>query len=366
MKKYNTLAIIIASTLLNTNAFAANEYEFGGMTRVNYSYIDYNEASEDKLGDFKFEVAALSFNGERDDIGLSMEYRFRDDFDAIKHGYAYYKLDDNTTLKAGVAKVPFGNIGYISNSFWLSLQYYVGFEDDYDTGVSLEYRGDGYQTDVAFFKGAENGATSTKRFAADIFQGVVNGTEYNYEETNQFNLRHSIFTELFGIDFTIGASLEYGQMYDAANGSKEDRYAYAVHYEGSVDNWKVQAQYLKYDFDVASDYQNKVALSVVGATYEITSEASAFTFNLARKVDMGWGALTVYNDFNVLCPESDDFDKSYQNVTGISVGKGPVFAWFDFIVGKNMLWSSRSNHVGLEDQFDKWDKRININLGYYF
>ncbi|SDJ46426.1 hypothetical protein SAMN04488540_108122 [Ferrimonas sediminum] len=366
MNKYKTIALIVASTLFTTNSLAADNYEFGGMTRVNYSYVDYIEASKDKLGDFKFEVAAISFNGERDDIGLSMEYRFRDDFDAIKHGYAYYKLNDDTTLKAGVTKVPFGNIGFISNSFWLSLQYYVGFEDDYDTGFALEYKGDGYQTDLAFFKGAENSASSTKRFAADQYQGQVNGTDYNYEETNQINLRHSIFTDVLGIDSTIGASLEYGQMYDASNGSKENRYAYAVHYEGAIDNWKVQAQYLKYDFDVATEYQNKVALSLVGASYEIASEASAFTFNLARKADMGWGVMTVYNDFSALCPESEEFDNSYQNVTGMSVGKGPVFAWFDFIVGKNMLWSSRSNHVGLSDQFDKWDKRVNINLGYYF
>ncbi|MGK0411381.1 MAG: hypothetical protein ACJASB_003582 [Shewanella psychromarinicola] len=366
MNKTKIFTLLATATMLSSPAIAEDNYDIGGMVRANYAYVDYDDASQDKLGDMKFEVAAISFNGEKDDFGVSMEYRLRADFDAIKHGFAYYKPNDNTTIRAGIAKVPFGNIGYISNSYWLSLQYYVGFEDDYDSGFSVQYDGDGYRTDVAFFKGAENSASLTNRFAADLYTGNINGTEYTAEESNQVNLRQSFFVDTFGIKSTIGASVEYGQMYDNATGNNDNRYAYAVHYDGTMDAWNVQAQYLKYQFDTATSDQNAVAMSVCGGAYEIASEASAVTVNVSRKLTSAWGDLKIYNDFNVLMPEQDEFDNSYQNVTGISVANGPLFAWFDFIVGKNMLWSSRSNHVGLQDAFGDWDKKVNINLGYYF
>jgi len=154
-------------------------------------------------------------------------------------------------------------------------------------------------------------------------------------------------------------------MYDTATGNNDTRYAYAVHYDGTLNGWNVQAQYLKYEFDTAPE-QNAVAMSVVGAAYEVASEASAITANVSKTAELSWGTVKFYNDFNVLMPEHDDFDDSYQNVTGMSVANGPLLAWFDFIVGKNMLWSSRSNHVGLQDEFGDWDKKVNINLGYYF
>ncbi|RTR32262.1 hypothetical protein EKG39_11885 [Shewanella atlantica] len=365
MNNTSVFALICSAMMLSTPAIAESNYDMGGMVRVNYSYVDYDEASKDKYGDMKFEVAAFSFNGEMDDFGVSMEYRLRADFDAIKHGYAYYTPNDDTMIRAGVTKVPFGNIGFISNSFWLSLQYYVGFEDDYDTGFSVQFDGENSRTDVAFFKGAENSASMTNRFAADLYTGTVNGTEYTAEESNQINLRQSFFVDTFGIKSTIGASVEYGQMYDNATGNNDNRYAYAVHYDGTLNGWNVQAQYLKYEFDTAPE-QNAVALSVVGAAYEVASEASSITANVSKTAELSWGTFKFYNDFNVLMPEHDDFDDSYQNVTGMSVANGPLLAWFDFIVGKNMLWSSRSNHVGLQDEFGDWDKKININLGYYF
>lgn len=365
MKNATKLAVCISALLSSPFALANSHYDIGGMVRANYSYIDYDEASKDKGGDFKFEVAAISFNGEMDDFGVSMEYRYRDDFDAIKHGFVYYKPSEDITINAGVAKVPFGNIGFISNSFWLSLQYYVGFEDDYDTGVSLQYNGDSSRTDIAFFKNSETGASSTKQFATDLATGVINGTEYNAEETNQINLRHSVFFDAWGIQSTLGASVELGQIYDSKLGETDGRYAYAIHYDGKMGDWNLQAQWLSYQFDTQDD-RNTVAMGVVGATFETASEAQALTVNLAKNIDMSWGHIRAYNDFNVLMPEHSEFDDSYQNVTGFSVKRGPILAWFDFIVGKNMLWSSRSNHVGLKDAYDEWDKRIHINLGYYF
>jgi hypothetical protein len=58
-------------------------------------------------------------------------------------------------VQVGINQVPFGNPEFISNSFWFGVPYYLGFEDDYDTGIKTVYSNDGWGTEFAFYKNAE-------------------------------------------------------------------------------------------------------------------------------------------------------------------------------------------------------------------
>lgn len=365
--------VTIAIALSNSNAFAAeqeNTINIGGAVRVNYGYKDYDDTSKDKGGNLDFDMAAITFNGTKGNFGLAAEYRFTSDTNYIKYGYGYYDINPEWQLQFGINKVPFGNREFISNSWWFGLPYYLGFEDDHDVGLKAIYEKNGWHTDLAFYKNAEYGPTENKRYSTDLYTGTINGTEYNNEETNQLNVRQTYTTEYEGGSTTVGGSVQFGQIYNSKTGNNGDRYAVALHLDSIYKGWELQLQAMQYEYDAADTLDpNKIGVSVVSWQYEIASKGQAYNLNIAKTVDTSWGNIKFYNDFGLMTPDVDDdsYDNSMQNVTGMAISAGPTYTMVDFVMGKNMTFSTANNdHVGLPEAAGDWDKRININFGYYF
>ncbi|MCL1094486.1 hypothetical protein [Shewanella kaireitica] len=376
MNKSNrfVLSLVAAAIALSSSTAFAEQQEdginIGGAVRVNYGYKDYSEASKDKGGDLTFDMAAIKFNGKKGDWGLAAEYRFTSDTNYIKYGYGIYDFNPEWQLQFGINKVPFGNPEFISNSFWFGLPYYLGFEDDHDVGVKAIYESNGWHTDLAFYKNAEYGPTENKRYATDLYTGTINGTEYNNEETNQVNVRQTYTIEHNGGSTTLGGSAQFGQIYNNKTGNNGDRYAVALHLDSSFNGWNLQLQAIQYEYDAAdADDPNKIGVSVVSWQYEIASKGQSYSANIAKTFDTDWGSVKCYNDFGLMTPDvdDDDYDNSMQNVTGCAIAAGPTYTMIDFIMGKNMTFSTANNdHVGLPEMGNDWDKRVNINFGYYF
>ena len=368
------LSMVATAIALSSSAAYAEEQEdginIGGAVRVNYGYKDYSEASKDKGGDLTFDMAAIKFDGKKGDWGLAAEYRFTSSTDYIKYGYGIYNIDPEWQLQFGITKVPFGNRDFISNSWWFGLPYYLGFEDDHDVGVKAIYESNGWHTDFAFFKNAEYGPTENKRYSTDLYTGTINGTEYNNEETNQFNVRQTYTAEYEGGSTTMGGSVQYGQIYNSKTGNNGDRYAVALHLDSSYQGWNLQLQAMQYEYNAAdAEDSNKIGVSVVSWQYEIASKGQAYSANIAKTFTTDWGSVKCYNDFGIMTPDVDDdnYDNSMQNVTGCAISAGPTYTMVDFVMGKNMTFSTANNdHVGLPEMGDDWDKRVNINFGYYF
>ncbi|GIU19631.1 outer membrane beta barrel protein [Shewanella sp. c952] len=376
MNKSNRFVLSLVATaiaLSSSTAFAEQQEDginVGGAVRVNYGYKDYSEASKDKGGDLTFDMAAIKFNGKKGDWGLAAEYRFTSDTNYIKYGYGIYDIDPQWQLQFGINKVPFGNPEFISNSFWFGIPYYLGFEDDHDVGVKAIFESNGWHTDLAFYKNAEYGPTENKRYATDLYTGTINGTEYNNEETNQVNVRQTYTIEHNGGSTTLGGSAQFGQIYNNKTGNNGDRYAVALHLDSSYNGWNLQLQAMQYEYDAAdAEDPNKIGVSVVSWQYEIASKGQSYSANIAKTFNTDWGSVKCYNDFALMTPDvdDDDYDNSMQNVTGCAIAAGPTYTMIDFIMGKNMTFSTANNdHVGLPEMGNDWDKRVNINFGYYF
>ncbi|WP_394132296.1 hypothetical protein [Shewanella maritima] len=368
------LFVIIFSCLCVSQAYAADDSPDGidvsGTLRVNYAYIDYNQASKDKLGDFTFDMAAIKFDGKLGQWGLATEYRFYDGWQTLRYGYGFYDVNPQWQLQFGVTQKPFGNPGFISNSFWFGVPYYLGFEDDYDLGVKGVYQQGAWGTEIAVFKNGEFSASNNDRYSPDLYTGTVNGTEYYNEEINQFNLRQTYKISYEGGQTLFGGSVEVGQIYNSNTGNTGSRYGVALHMDSSYQNWNLQLQIMQYEHDAADAIDgNKIAVAAYNWQYEIASKAQAYSVNLARTFSTDWGSVKVYNDFGLVTPDVADnyYDDSYQNVTGAAISAGPTYTMIDFIIGKNMYASTGdNNHVGLPGNSDDWDKRVNINFGYYF
>ncbi|QYJ99534.1 hypothetical protein K0J45_01405 [Shewanella alkalitolerans] len=368
------LSMVATAIALSASTAYAQEQEdginVGGAVRVNYGYKDYSEASKDKGGDLTFDMAAIKFNGKKGDWGLAAEYRFTSSTDYIKYGYGYYNIDPDWQLQFGINKVPFGNRDFISNSWWFGIPYYLGFEDDHDVGIKAVYEKNGWHTDLAFYKNPEYGPTENKRYATDLYTGTINGTEYHNEETNQFNVRQTYTLEHEGGSTTLGGSVQYGQIYNSKTGNNGDRYAVALHLDSSYKGWNLQLQAMQYEYDAADAVDpNKIGVSVVSWQYEIASKGQAYSANISKTFNTDWGSVKCYNDFGVMTPDVADnsYDNSMQNVTGCAIAAGPTYTMVDFVMGKNMTFSTANNdHVGLPEVGNDWDKRVNINFGYYF
>ncbi|MGL5359745.1 MAG: hypothetical protein ACRDBI_08540 [Shewanella sp.] len=374
LSRFMLSAVASALALSSAASFAADTQEdginLGGAVRVNYAYRDYDDASKDKGGDLNFDMAAIKFDGKKGDFGLAAEYRFTSGTNYIKYGYGYYNVNPDWQLQFGINKVPFGNREFISNSYWFGIPYYLGFEDDHDVGLKATYEKNGWHTDLAFYKNAEYGASENKRYSTDLFTGEINGTKYSNEETNQFNVRQTYTAEHEGGATTFGGSVQYGQIYNSETGNNGDRYAVALHLDSSYKGWNLQMQAMQYEYDAADAIDsNKIGVSVVSWQYEIASKGQAYNINIAKTVNTDWGSIKFYNDFGIMTPDVDDdsYDNSMQNVTGMAISAGPTYTMVDFVMGKNMTFSTANNdHVGLPEMGNDWDKRININFGYYF
>ncbi|MCA1779837.1 MAG: hypothetical protein LC637_10765 [Xanthomonadaceae bacterium] len=125
------------SNLENVSDEWIQEIDFGGAVRLNYAWRDFDEQNKDRFGDFEFELFRINTDGKIGDVLLSAEWRRYNDFQAIHHAWVGYEFNDQAQIQVGISQVPFGLLPFASHSFWFGGTYYLGFEDDYDTGIKM-------------------------------------------------------------------------------------------------------------------------------------------------------------------------------------------------------------------------------------
>jgi hypothetical protein len=347
-----------------------SQVTIGGAVRLNYAWQDYNPQRQDKLGDFGIELFRIDVNGDYDDLYLSVQYRWYADFEAIHHAYFGYRFSPGLDVQLGIHQVPFGILPYASHSFWFGATYYLGFEDDYDTGLKFLYREGPWEVQAAFYKNSEYiDASRAGRYSFDL----VTGGEQTNEEINQLNLRLAYdWQPNPKLTLNSGASLEYGQIYNQNTAVKGDRRAYAVHSDLKYADWNLQLQWLDYRFDPANPSgvdPSTVQLGAFEFPFLIAAEGRVVTLNLAKDFLVGWRLLDTikcYIDISKVFPHGDGGHSSTQIVTGCLLVKKGLYTYVDVITGQNM-WFAGGPGIGLNQPgFNEWHTRLNINFGFYF
>lgn len=363
----------LAAGLLALPVAAPAEEEginFGGAVRLNYAWRDYDDTNKDRAGDFELELFRINARGTVGEVILDAEWRRYNDFQAIHHAWVGYEFDDSKHVELGITRVPFGILPYASHSFWFSGAYYMGFEDDYDTGVKFVQEAGDWDFQYAFFKNPEYANDGrADRYSFDL----VTGGDQQNAEINQLNFR-AARTLSHGEDSSteLGLSLEAGQIYNYTTEDTGDRWAVAAHMNGNYGKWNLQLQGLSYEFNpenptgVSDDF---VQFGAFAFPFLMAAKGEVYTANVARSFDVDWGPITgvtCYNDFTYIDPRVDNSAESMQNVTGCAFSAGGLYTYVDWIAGKNM-WFAGGDGVGLNGgSADKWRSRLNINLGYYF
>lgn len=387
-------------------AFAQSDDEesslhVGGAVRYNVILENYESSMNAQSSQFTWDTWRINVLYDNPGgIGLNFEYRFYPTFNThfIKQGWLEYSFSERTEMQLGVTQTPFGNIQYNSNNWWFSLPYYVGLEDDHDMGVKFTHTRDNWQWDFAYFfqpepegpAGGESqfGTGGSGRYSYDVIpEGNTSLTE-----RNQFNIRGEYLFDGSGI----GASLQYGQLYNTVRDEFSGRFAAAAHANFSIGNFGVMPQILYYNMDAANDDGDEISTVFMGAygiPYEVSTEAWIATLNLSYSYDVDWGPITnllFYNDFSYMqntigegttllasgeeLTLDDHFQSTIQNITGVLVSAGPVFTYFDIAQGINHPWLTDDFGVGVgpghedidPDSESNYNVRWNINIGFYF
>ena len=357
---------------------AANKpaIKIGGAMRVNYGLKDWDDKQKDKGGDFAFDTFRFNVDGSIGDMILSAEYRFYPeyDFNTIHHGYIGYNFTDDLQGQIGVHQVPFGLQPYASHNFWFSGAYYLGLEDDYDMGIKLLYTPGPLSITAAFYKNGELGsASNADRYSVDVNSDATGGyagaQAAGNEETNQGNLRVAyVFEHSDTAKSEIGASAQYGGIYNKHTGNMGDHWAGAVHLNGDYGPFNLQLEYVSYQYNTENPagFDNDI-ITIGGYSYSwgAPADADVGIFNLSYSLPVSWGPvsnLTFYSDNTIISPDNSRFNNIWQNVVGVMVSSGSVYTYFDIISGENMIFSGGD----MTNPDNERTTRLNVNFGYYF
>ncbi|AXJ00237.1 hypothetical protein CYPRO_0960 [Cyclonatronum proteinivorum] len=358
----------------------------GGALRFNLLLQNYESDITPNSGTFTLDTWRLNavYNNPGG-IGMNFEYRFYPTFNThfIKQAWLQYDFSPQTQAQLGVTQVPFGNLQYNSNNWWFSLNYYVGLEDDHDMGIKFTHRTDSWQWDFAYFfqpepAGPANGEAAfnfggSGRYSYD----VIPDGDLSLQERNQFNVRGAYQLP----NGEVGASVQFGQLYNEVLDEFDTRYALAAHANLNYGNFNVKPQLTYYNMNATDDFGNTspvVRMGAYGSPYDVATDALIATLGLAYSYDVDWGPVTnllFYNDFSYMEKYLDeDFDAEHviQNITGVLLSAGPVFTYFDIAQGYNHPWLTDDFGVGLGPGHGdlggeaEYNIRFNINIGFYF
>lgn len=366
--------ILFYSTLLLASpnfSFADSlPFELGGHVRLNYSYVDW---AQNELRDgLEFESFKLNVAGKDDAFSYKAEYRWYEnvDFNTIRFADLTYQIDNHWKTTVGITKVPFGLMPFASNNFWFSINYYIGFEDDYDAGAVVEYERGDWQFQTAYFLNDEyNDAAKLSRYSFDVADDGM----FRNKEQNQFNVRANYTAKLLARSTTdIGFSVQQGEILNLDTLQNGDTSAYAFHVRHNQRPFKFEFQYTDFDYDLKAPIgqpTDRLAMSAYDFPFLATSKGKSYIANVVYTLPMKSKQLTpikCYSEYGKVEPDEASALASSQWVNGCSFGWSKLYVYIDSIHGKNM-WFSGGPGVGLDlGGRQETTHRLNISLGIYF
>jgi len=375
--------VLVFSLIPFISLFAQDkpELKIGGALRYNYNLSSWKDGQKERGGDFGFDVFRINAKAKYKGIKLNAEYRlYSEGFGGgmLKQGWLGYDFSPENNLQIGLTQVPFGITQYNSHNWFFSINYYVGLEDDHDMGIKYTHNSEKWEYALAFFKNAEemrfgsDSDISDSRYSYDVGSSS-DGTNRN-KEVNQFNAKIIRKFSNGSVNHKIGASAQYGGIYNIDTKNTGNQYSIAAHYELTAGKFDLKAQISKYKYNTENptDQDNDViAMTAYGYPYMVASEATTYTFGAAYSVPVEWGPISnlqFYNDFGLIAKSVDSFEDSLMNVTGVLVSAGNVYTYIDFAAGKNQPWlgSEWTDALAKGTAGIDWEMRFNINIGYYF
>lgn len=356
----------------------------GGAMRVNYAVGSYGEgtgspsrASGDG-GNFTLDTARFDADYIGPTLDAKFQYRFYDGYHVLHTADLGYRIDDNSRIRLGVTRVPFGPSDFgISQSWFFDQHFYVGLADDMDLGIRYSRSFSHTEFDVAYFVSDEGSWAGSSRESARYAYDIVNESGAGYEERGQFNLRgiHSIVDDSSRID--IGASLQYSRLKSRGNQSNGNGVAISLHSEATLDRLSIAAQLTRFDIDVSEQQslgtENLVQFGGFDAPATVAAAAwipaVSFRYKLVTEEIPWLDSVMPYLEYSAVIKDERSFNDSELFVLGAAWSRKGWYIYSDLAL------SNGNEFVGGESEFgdrlganldNQWQYRFNLNFGVYF
>lgn len=362
--------------------------KLGGSVRLSAFYKTWEgeEGNRSRKGDLAFDMFGLSVNARLSQMLLSAEYRLYASYSMLHHGWLGYAFSEATQLQLGIHQVPFGVLPFASHNFFFSLPYYLGFEDDYDLGLKLVHAQGPWNVQLAFYKNSEGTftgkSTDSARYAYDVVQVSSANPAESYlaldsanRENNQLNARGTYTFQHGELGRTeVGLSVQAGQIFNGVTRKNGLGWAGALHVDGYYGPLNIRLESIRYGYDLANpegEDERFVTVGAYDAPYKMASRGTVYVAGISYDLPVSWGPitkLTFYDNYSLLDKGDKSFVDSQQNVLGMMITAGPVYAFFDVASGKNQPWLGPNYGSALAegDPASSWETRVNLNVGYYF
>jgi hypothetical protein len=182
----------------------------------------------------------------------------------------------------------------------------------------------------------------------------------------------------------LGLSGQFGKNYNSVLDESESSNAFAAHLVGNFGNFNFKGEYISYNFGAKDDAGNDldaVQMGAYGYNYNVAAEGNIWVAGLAYSIPVEWGPISniqPYIDYSVITKAEDNFYNSEHFVPGFLITAGSIYTYVDWAFGRNNAWLGggvwgEDNQYGtwndgLANGRDQggWDRRFNINIGYYF
>lgn len=349
-------------------------------------------------------------------------------YSSLSRAWLGYDFGDGGTLKVGVVRVPFGPGPFgISSSWFFDQHFYVGLADDRDTGIRWTNTFDNLTLDLAYYLQAQphgEGGTSrdSVRYDYDVakwdvivdpttgradFPGFNEGRtcDCGYEEQHQFNVRAIYAVDNIG---EFGASFQYGMLKGTNIPDDDDdgtHYAFSAHAKNPFGDFTLYSQLTYYEYDITDNTPwgtgDLIPMGGYDFAWLTASRGWIPAINLrytgidtsaiwpdwleSLKPDsitpyVEWSSITKLANvpMNAEFNAGSAFNDSSLWVIGASWSRG---GWFNYL---DLAISNGNGFVGNEfgscnfcniydtggtfgaNKRGEWQKRLNINFGYYF
>ena len=369
----------------------------GGAMRSNHVYGDYSGRRGENIGNSEFELLRLNVDLDYGNVIGRAEYRYYDKYSMMHTAWLGYRSDDYGTLKAGIVRVPFGPGPYgVSNSWFFDQHYYVGLADDMDLGVRWTKPFGDLTVDLAYYledEGHWDGSSrDSARYSYDPVkwnsevssEGDVNSGfgENGFEEKHQFNLRLIYSTESIG---DMGMSFQYGKLEGTnVDDSGADHLAVSAHAVTPLRDFTLFSQVSYYRYDITDDTLwgtgDLIPMGAFNSAWPVASEAwvpaVSLRYNGINTSNISWlDSVTPYIEWSSIFKDRGDFNNSSLWVFGALWYWAKLYIYTDFAISDGNFFAGGkgddyTNIYGVNDfgasGNDRWHKRFNVNVGYYF
>ena len=376
---------------------------YNGTLRANYVFGDYDTGSKGPSrgghgGNFSFEIFKI-------DLGLNygnwigaLQYRWYDGYNMLHTGWVGYKLNDESEVKVGVQRVPFGPGAWgISQSWFFDQHYYVGLADDMDTGITYRHVNDSFELDVGYFiadEGNWRGQTDhSARYSYDVVPwqssvdaaGNISSSETNgYEEQNQFNIRFIKHLKVGSVPTQLGGSVQYGELDGLDDVDDGKHWAASLHVVNQLGNTKLASQLTRYEIDISDDNawgtDTFVPMGAFDFAWPVATEAWIAGVSLSHNIatpSIDWlDSVTPFVEYSTIVKDEDNFNDSELFTAGAAWASGGWYIYSEvglsngnfFVGNEGDNYSNVYSGVGDfgANGNDDWVYRFNLNLGYYF